>query len=336
MITSTLERFAVADDRRGLVPCAAVIPDGVKELPACLFLYGGGGSRESLAEIQPLLESFWTSGAIPPMLIATPDTGPFSFYLDDPARNQHWEAFVGDSFVHSLRVRFATTLAQRPCALVGISMGGYGALKIALSRPVAFAAVAAISPMIEPAFGARHVPWRNRYHYPPQVPQALLGTDRDPALFERDHPATRARHSAQALRASPIAIYIDASGTDVLNAHDGAEHLHRVLWDLDIAHEYRLRRDADHIGPEIVDRLREAFAWVGERLNPPLCPALTQAESAWRLWLESDRSTPPPEPLPPTSILFPSMLRSQLASSRAVAAERDPTFARRYGVLPST
>jgi S-formylglutathione hydrolase len=334
MATSTLERFEVADDWHGLVPCAAVIPDGARGLPGCLFLYGGGGSRESLADIQPLLESFWSSGDIPRMLVATPDTGAFSFYLDDRARNQHWERFVGDVLVHGLRARFGAAIGPAPYGLVGISMGGYGALKIALSRPRAFAAVAAISPMIEPAFAAQRVPPRNRYHYPPEVPQALVGPERDAELFERDHPATRARRNVDALRASPLGIYIDAAGADALNAHDGAEHLHRVLWDLDVVHEYRLRRDADHVGPEIADRLRDAFAWVGERLSPADPAPLTSAESAWRAWLDGDRAGSPPPPLPPTSVLFPSMLRAQLASLRAAAAAQDPTFARHYGVLP--
>jgi S-formylglutathione hydrolase len=334
MGTSTLERFAVADEEHGAVPCAAVIPDAPTALPGCLFLFGGGGSRESLAEIQPLLESFWASGDVPRMLVATPDPGAFSFYLDDPARHQHWERFVGDRLVPRLRARFGPAVDGRPWALVGVSMGGYGALKIALSRPTAFSAVAAISPMLEPALEASQVPPRNRYHYPPQVPQALLGPDRDAALFEGDHPATRARRGAAALRASTLGIYIDASGADVLNAHDGAEHLHRVLWSLDIVHEYRLRADADHIGPEILERLRDAFAWVGARVSPPRPVPLTAAESEWRAWLDSDRHSAPPPPLPPTSVLFPSMLRAQLAPLRAAAAEKDPTFTRRYGVLP--
>lgn len=334
MGTSTLERFDVDDDRHGRVPCAAVIPEAPTALPGCLFLFGGGGSRESLAEIQPLLESFWASGDVPRMLVATPDPGAFSFYLDDPARDQHWERFVGDLFVHGLRARYGAALADRPWGIVGISMGGYGALKMALSRPGAFAAVAAISPMIEPAFEAVRVPLRNRYHYPPQVPQALLGPDRDAALFERDHPATRARQNAAALRAASLGVYIDASGADALNAHDGAEHLHRVLWNLDIVHEYRLRADADHIGPEIAERLREAFTWVGRRVSPPTPAPLTADESAWRVWLDGDGRGSPPPPLPPTSVLFPSMLRAQLAPLRAAAAAKDPTFARRYGRLP--
>jgi S-formylglutathione hydrolase len=303
-------------------------------LPGCLFLFGGGGSRESLAEIQPLLDAAWAEERLAPMVVATPEVGPFSFYLDEPSRGLQGERFVGDVLVRQLRARFAGMIGEGRWGVVGLSMGGYGALKIALSRPESFAAVAAISPMIEPGSEAARVPLRNRYHYPADVPQALLGPGRDPALFASDHPATRARQNADALRSRSLAIYLDAAGADALNAHDGAEYLHRVLWSLDIPHEYRLRRDADHVGPDLVDRLSEAFSWVGTFLRPAAPAALTVAELGWRTWLDGDRSSPPPPPLPPTSPLFPAMLRASLAALAANAAHTDPTFSRRYGVLP--
>lgn len=329
---SELIRFDVLHDRHGAVGCAAVVPrTAAAPLPLCLFLYGGGGSHETLVGIQGVLDAWWAAGAVPRMLVATADTGPFSFYLDDPERGQFWESLVASHFVSHLRERFQLS---RRAGLVGISMGGYGALKVALARSADFAAVAAISPMIEPAFPGGNVPLRNRYHYPPDVPQALLGLERDAALYERDHPANRARHHAAEVRASDLAIYIDASGRDAFHAHDGAEHLHRTLWQLDIPHEYHLRRDADHVGPETLDRMREAFAWVGAHLQPPAALPLTAAEEAWRTWLDNGQhSAPPSTPLPPTSVLMPRLLRAQLAPLRSAAAASDPTFERCYGEL---
>jgi S-formylglutathione hydrolase len=333
-----LSRFDVLHPTAGAiapaaVPCAAASPSEVTAgLPLCLFLYGGGGSRESLADIAPLLEAWWASGALPPMLVVTPDVGPFSFYLDDPERGLAWESFVADRLIDAVRARLEL---GAKAAVVGISMGGYGALKIALARPDRFAAVAAISPMIEPALEAADVRPRNRFHYPPAVPQALLGPDRDAALYRRDHPAGRACSGADALRRSDLAILIDAAGADALNAHDGAEHLHRVLWRLDVAHEYRLRRDADHVGPDLVDRLREAFVWVGARLAPAPSAPLGEPERAWRAWLASDRSTTAPPPLTPSSPLFSAMLRAQLEPARRAAELVDPTTRRRFGELPS-
>jgi S-formylglutathione hydrolase len=340
MIISELEHFVVEDPIHGQVPCAAVVPPSADSaLPLCLFLYGGGGSVESLHDMQPLLEQWWASGALAPMVVATPDVGPYSFYLDDPARGQGWESFVATRFIEQLRVRF--DVASAPCAIVGISMGGYGALKIALTRSAAFGAVAALTPMLEPAFEAADVHPRNRFHYPAAVPDALLGSDRDPALYRHDHPAGRARQHADALRRSELGIYIDAAGADALHAHDGAEFLHRVLWDLDIVHEYRLRRDADHIGPGLLERLYDAFAWVAARVAPSAPEPLSDIEHEWARWLDTlttvptgaGSQQPPATALSPNSRLAPRLLRAHLAPRRREAELRDATTTRRYGLL---
>jgi len=329
----TLQRFEVADPIHGHVPCAAVVPaSGAAPRALCLFLYGGGGSRESLAEIEPLLQAWWASDRLAPMIVATPDVGPWSFYLDDPARGLGWESFVAQRLTASLQVR-SRAGAQLPLGAVGISMGGYAALKLAFAPAHAFAAIAAISPMIEPTLEAADVRPRNRYHYPPEVPQALLGVDRDPGLYRGDHPAARAQRNARALRAAELAIYIDAAGSDALNAHDGAEHLHRVLWDLDVAHEYHLRKDSDHVGPDLIDRLEQGFTWVSSRLVPAPAPQLNEHERAWDSWLASDRSAAAPDALPPTSPLFSRVLRAQLEPLRRAAEASDPTFARRCGLV---
>lgn len=265
---------------------------------------------------------------MPRCRVVTPDVGPFSFYLDDPARGMAWETFVAERL-------FDHVAPEGPVGAVGISMGGYGALKTAFARPERFRAVAAVAPMVEPAFEAGEVGPRNRYHYPPEVPASLLGPERDAALYAADHPAGRARRHAAAIRAHDLAIYVDAGSADALHAHDGAELLHRVLWDLDIAHEYRLLRDADHVGPTIVPRLEAAFAWVGERLSPRALP-LTEAERSWSSWLDAGGAGAPPPPLPPTSPVFPRALRALLEPARREAARRDPTFGRTYGVLPAT
>lgn len=297
-----IRRFDVSDPDQGPIPCAVVAPSrAVQDLPLCLFLYGGGGGRETLVDISPLLADAWASRALPPMVVATADLGPFGFYLDDPERGLLHETFLRTRFLPFLRRSFE--LSAR-AVLVGVSMGGYGALKIAFAQPESFVAVAAIGPMIEPSVDAHAVPLRNRCHYPSDVPTALLGPERDAALFGRDHPAARARENAEALRGSNLAIYIDAAGRDCLRAHDGAEFVHRVLWELDVAHEYHLRRDSDHVGPDLAERLLRGFAFVGRHLVGTETPNEQAAG-----------------------------LRAQLAPLFAEAARVDPTVHRTYGVL---
>jgi S-formylglutathione hydrolase len=63
----------------------------------------------------------------------------------------------------------------------------------------------------------------------------LIGPTRDPSPWESNNPANRARANAQQIRDSGLAIYLDAAERDFLNAYDGAEFLHRELWDLDLS-----------------------------------------------------------------------------------------------------
>jgi S-formylglutathione hydrolase len=323
MTHARLLRFDLKDPVHGQVPCAALLHE--QHGPCCLFLYGGGGSRESLASMQASFEAAWSEGQLAPCIIATPDVGPWSFYLDDPAHGYAWESFIVERFLPHVRT-FSTS--QR-LGLVGMSMGGYGALKLALGHPQLFAAVAAVSPMIEPLTEANSVPLRNRFFYPAEVPQALLGPERDAALYRANHPTARAR----ALGDHKPEIYIDAAGQDAFNAHDGAESLHRALWELDIPHEYHLRRYADHAGPDLAPRICDAMRWVVDRLQPQAAKPLTELERAWSGWL-SDSSTPQPTtPLPVESVLFPHLLRILVEPQRTAARLKDPSLSRHYGEL---
>jgi hypothetical protein len=60
------------------LPYALITPASYKEsepLPLCLMLMGGGGSRQNLVDCQPLFDSWWSAGAIPPLVVATPSPG---------------------------------------------------------------------------------------------------------------------------------------------------------------------------------------------------------------------------------------------------------------------
>jgi S-formylglutathione hydrolase len=93
-------------------------------------------------------------------------------------------------------------------------------------------------------------------------------------------------------------VYIDAAGRDVLNAHDGAESLHRELWTEDIPHEYHLRKNADHVGADEGPRLLRALQWVSDEPQPLAASILTAIEP-----------------------------------QRKEAAKLDPTMHRHYGVI---
>jgi S-formylglutathione hydrolase len=319
------------------VPYALITPPSYKvsePLPLCLMLMGGGGSRQSLVDCQPLFDRWWSEGAIPPMVVATPSPG-MSYYLEDSLGGIRWDSFLAEEFVPHLRATCNVTSDRSSTAITGISVGGYGALKCAFSRPDQFGIVAAMQPMLEPGLRESDGGARNRLHHVAGGPKELVGPTRNAALFESNNPANRVRANADRIRDSGLAIYMDAGDEDFLNAHDGAEFLHRVLWDLDISHEYHLVRGADHGGPSMRPRMRAMYAWVGSVLSE-LRSSLAEPsaeERAVSAWLDGGMSGNPPA-VASTSKEFIRILRAQFRPLRDQAASSDPATNRRYGVLP--
>src|SRR4051812_1298843 len=115
---AAIARFELAHEVHGAVPCVVVQPDSSSaRLPVCLFLYGGGGDPENLAQLAPLLLQHWREGRLAPMRIACAGVPPFCFYLDDAERGMHWESVVADQLLRAVRSRFDVCDAN---GLVGI------------------------------------------------------------------------------------------------------------------------------------------------------------------------------------------------------------------------
>ncbi|HWD64856.1 MAG TPA: alpha/beta hydrolase-fold protein [Solirubrobacteraceae bacterium] len=116
-------------------------------LPLVVYLYGNGGSHTSPLGALPLakaLAGHTKTGGIPPMALVVADGG--SLYWnphpgDDPMR------MITDELVPRLRAR-GLGAGARSLGIIGMSMGGYGALLLSEKRPDLFSAAAAISPAI--------------------------------------------------------------------------------------------------------------------------------------------------------------------------------------------
>ena len=308
------------------VEYAVLASNREEPLPLCVFLLGGGGTRDSLFDLQPLFDRWWADGTVPAMIIATPTSG-LDYYMEDSAGSIRWESFLAGDFVPHLR---ATFNVSDTTVVAGISAGGYGALKLAFRRPRLFAAVAAMQPMLEPGLQESDVGPRNRLHHAAGGPSQLVGPNRNSTLWESNNPANLARENAQQLRDSSLAIYLEAGDRDFLNAHDGTEFLHRTLWDLDVSHEYHLVRGADHGGPTMRPRLRAMFSWLGSVWNPTAEDAA--AEQAATAWLQSGMKGKPPAGATATNA-FIRFLRAGFEQRRAQAAQTDPTTDRTFGRL---
>ena len=171
--------------RRRTVGYTIAYPPGHRrgdELPLVVMLHGYGGNHaNALAGMSPAQAVALKSGgrpgsamARPPMALVTVDGG-----------GGYWNPHPGDDpmamVVHELIPRCQRLGLGRPphrVAVMGISMGGYGALLLAERYPAVFSAVAAVSPAVWTSY--------------PQARQANPGAFASAAAFAADDVITHA------------------------------------------------------------------------------------------------------------------------------------------------
>ena len=105
------------------------------------------GIRQNL-NIRLAMDSLLVAGAAREMIIVMPNAhNAFggSFFANSPVTGQ-WEDFIVRDLVRWTDLRFRTVRSRSARGIAGHSMGGFGALRIALRNPDTFAAVYAMSP----------------------------------------------------------------------------------------------------------------------------------------------------------------------------------------------
>jgi S-formylglutathione hydrolase len=228
---------------------------GGEPLPFLLHLHAAMSASDALERSRPLYDAAIAAGHLPRTIIACPSTPTEGgFYLD------RWEALAADEFPAYIADRFGPPTAT---AVIGASMGGYGALKFAFTHPDRFVAAAAISPAIFPGEAPDMVPERN-------VPSVLgelhraMGTDA--SAYATQSVYGRARANADAIRSAAPRLWIDCGAADEFLLHEGAEYLHRVLDELEIVHEHRLVPNARHVDAHAQPRTADAIRFIGTAL----------------------------------------------------------------------
>lgn len=107
---------------------------------------GGERSYEGM-DVTGVLDELIDAGAIEPLIVALPDAQTSlggSWYVDSPATGR-WEDYVSRDLVEWLDGRYRTLPDRASRGIVGQSMGGYGALRIAMRQASVFGAVLSMS-----------------------------------------------------------------------------------------------------------------------------------------------------------------------------------------------
>jgi enterochelin esterase family protein len=164
------------------------------------------------------------AGAIRPLIIVMPN-GANSWYVDSAAVGGpgDFATAIDRDLVDMIDRDFATDTSRNGRAIAGLSMGGYGALRLALMRPERYGAVAAVSPALWVRVTPSTVP-DERYD---RVFQGSFGRPFDPRRFVTANPMSLIDGAAQARRRP--AIYLAAGNDDYPGIVADTEAFYRAL-----------------------------------------------------------------------------------------------------------
>ena len=116
--------------------------------PVVYLLHGHGGNEWDWVRAGGAVDTALTlveAGRLPPLHLVLPGAGN-SWYVDGPGPDAAMATALLDELMPAVEARLGADRGRR--AVIGLSMGGYGALHLGLQRPESFRFVGGLSPAI--------------------------------------------------------------------------------------------------------------------------------------------------------------------------------------------
>jgi S-formylglutathione hydrolase FrmB len=180
-----------------------------------------------------LIEDMRDKGELKDFLIVTPEGGA-GFYINSRDGKNRYEDFLLQEFFPFIEKHYRVAPGRAHRAISGVSMGGYGALHLAMRHPQLFSAVSAHSAALMdslPAFlGNAPASPRSR------VLGGVFGLPPDPAFWNQQSPIALARTAHLA----GLQIYFDCGAQDDYGFESGATALDKILTARHIPHEFHI------------------------------------------------------------------------------------------------
>jgi len=248
-------------------------PDG-PPLPVVYLLHGlGGGETDWLdaGGLRATADRLIAEGALPPVLVVMPD-GADGWYVDAPDGAGRYETAVLDDLAAHVEATYRARGDRAGRAVVGLSMGGFGALRLAMHHPDRFVAAASLSGALFPP-GTYAAP--ETAGMPAALFRGAFGTPFDRIRLRRASPfavveALAARHAAGA----PVpALYLTTGDDDHFGFETGAMRLYLALEAAGLPSEIRVT-DGDHVWPLWRAELPGALRFLGRALRDGPAAAL--------------------------------------------------------------
>lgn len=212
------------------IKSVVITPDNYttdKEWPVVYLLHGYSGNHLDWIN---KAKGFEKAADVYNMIIVCPDGGFSSWYWDSPVDPESkYETFISDELIKSVDTKYKTINDSKGRAITGLSMGGQGALYLAIRHPNVFGAAGSMSGGVDIR------------QFPDNWDMAKrLGTYTDqPEHWEKNAIV----NMLNLITANSLAIIIDCGTEDFF--YKVNENLHEKLLSLKIPHDY-ITRPGEH------------------------------------------------------------------------------------------
>ena len=249
--------------------------NGEKRYPVVYFLHGLFNDHTSWTvdrhgNIPALIDRLMSEGKLEELILVSPDAGK-SFYTNYKDGSMRYEDLIVEELPRHIETHYRVKKGRDARAIAGTSMGGFGALKIAMRHPERYAAAAAHSPIVFPVDNPLDVPAEARdsryYQYLSAIFLQVFGNPFDQAYFDANNPLKLVPR----IKGAGLALYFDYGTADRYNRSIG---LGRGLHQLDaaltaegVAHRFVERPGEPHGWELVFSHIQESLSFLRARLD---------------------------------------------------------------------
>jgi S-formylglutathione hydrolase FrmB len=212
--------------------------DKTKQFPVLYYLHGLGDNEQSLLNSGgwDLIEDMRRTGKIGDFVVLAPNGG-HTFFMNSADGKIRYEDFLTKEFIPQMEKKYHVVGVRSKRGITGVSMGGFGALRLAFKYPQQFEAVSGQMPAL-----LADVP-QDVVAGGPGSPAAMLGdvfgNPIDTAFLQRNSVFYFAKNDP-ASELKRMKIYFNVGSNDDYGFEQGAQKLHQLLDSRAVPNEFHI------------------------------------------------------------------------------------------------
>jgi S-formylglutathione hydrolase FrmB len=210
-----------------------------KRYPVLYFLHGLFGNDHRWIDRggKEIFDRLTADGTIGQFIVVLPDGGE-TFYINSEDGKDRYEDFFVQELVPFIDRHYRTIATRDARGISGLSMGGYGALHLAMRHADLFGSVAASSAVLVSRL-PDPLPTQGRGRFYSRILSHAFGSPLNQAYWEKNNPLTLAKDPS---KFQGLKIYFDVGDRDRYGFEKGAAILNEILNKENYPHTYALRQ----------------------------------------------------------------------------------------------